>query len=268
MPESDAGGDPDTPEPSRSGTQSVERAISVLRVFEKVSDLTPTEIAARTDLTVGTAYRIVRALHRAELLEQDPVTERYHLGVTAASLGRLAMDRMGFSQVLSILEQFTARTGESVNLGVRRGQEVVILLQVPSPHPLRFEQRPGTRNPAHVCAMGKLLLAHGPRSSIDFRRLTRFTPNTITTREALEAELDIIVEQGYAVNDEERLPGVRAVAAAIRGRDRRIVAAIAGQGPTARLTDEQLPLITAELLKTADEINDSELADRFASPVI
>ncbi len=251
---------------ARNGTQAVERAITVLRLFEQENELSLTEIATRTGLNISTAHRIIRALDAAGLLSQDPFTERYHLGLTTAVLGRLASERLGFSTVLPALEAFTEHTGEAINLGVRADQDVVILIHVASPHALRFEQQPGTRNPAHVCAMGKVLLALGPPSLVPTGKLQRFTPNTITTRQALDAELQRIREQGYAINDEERTEGVRAVAAPVFGARGEVVAAIAAQGPTVRFSDDQLPALIEQVLATATSIGAGGLPDRLANP--
>ncbi|MCT9930324.1 IclR family transcriptional regulator [Planotetraspora sp. A-T 1434] len=238
----------------RRGTQAVDRAIAVLRAFERTPTLTPTEVAHRLGLSVSTAHRIIRALHSAGMLGQDQVTERYHLGITTATLGRLALERLGATMMLPELEKLRDRTGEAVNLGVRIGDEVAVLLQVPSRHPLRYEQEPGSRNPIHVCAMGKALLAFGDPVVTMEEPFTRYTGTTITTRAEMAAELDRIRSRGAAVNFEERVVGVRAVAVPLRDGRGAVLAAIAIQGPAVRLGDDRLPELTDELTKTASSL--------------
>ncbi|SNS41834.1 transcriptional regulator, IclR family [Streptosporangium subroseum] len=240
---------------TRRGTQAIERAIAVLRAFERSATLSPTEMAQRLHLSVSTAHRIIRALHSAGMLGQDPVTERYHLGITTATLGRLALERLGATTMLPELERLRDLTGEAVNLGVRIGDEVAVLLQVPSRQPLRYEQEPGQRNPIHVCAMGKALLAFGdPRVGME-EPFARYTDATITTRAGLDAELDLIRARGSAVNHEERIVGVRAVAVPIRDGHGNVLAALAIQGPAVRLGDDRLPELTAELIATAQRLS-------------
>jgi IclR family acetate operon transcriptional repressor len=239
----------------RTGTQSVERAIAVLRCFERTDDLGVTEIAAHTGLAIPTAHRIVRALQVGGLVDQDPATERYHLGFTTAVLGRLALRRLGFSFAVPEIEELAARTGEATNLGVRTGREVLVLHSVPSVHPLRFDQAPGSRNPIHVCAMGKVLMAFEGPGALIGDRFERFTPNTLTTRHQLEDQFERIRANGYSFNDEERISGVRAIAAPIFDPLGRPVAAIALQGPTVRFTDDRLPELIDELTFTAAKLN-------------
>ncbi|GII01462.1 IclR family transcriptional regulator [Planobispora takensis] len=249
--------DPTNPkpdDPARKGTQAIERAIAVLRTFERAPSLSATEVAQRLRLSVSTAHRIVRALHAAGMLGQDPATERYHLGITTATLGRLALERLGTSTMLPELERLRDLTGEAVNLGVRIGDEVVVLLQVPSRQPLRYEQEPGQRNPIHVCAMGKALLAFGDPSVNMEEPFTRYTEATITTRSAMEAELGRIRARGCAVNHEERVPGVRALAVPVRDGNGNVLAALAIQGPAVRLGDDRLPELAAELALSAGRL--------------
>jgi IclR family acetate operon transcriptional repressor len=234
----------------RHGTQSIDRGLAVLRCFETDAELGVSELAARTGLNVATTHRIVQALRRRGLLEQDPLGERYHLGLTVAVLGQLALERLGFSFAVPELQRLAARTGESVSLGVRIGHEVLVLLQVASTQPLRFHQEPGSRNPLHVCAMGKALLAHEGTESLLGDRFERYTTNTLTTRDELEAEVARIREQGWALNDEERTPGVRAVGVPLVDRTGRAIAAVAIQGPTVRLNDDRVRELAVEVRAT------------------
>jgi DNA-binding IclR family transcriptional regulator len=118
---------------------------------------------------------------------------------------------------------------------------------VPSIEPLRFEQRPGTRVPLHVSAMGKALLAWSGGPPEADAKLERFTPHSITSSSRLTRELERIREQGYSLNDEERNLGVRAVAVPMLDAEERAVAAIALQGPTVRLTDRRIPKLVKSL---------------------
>jgi DNA-binding IclR family transcriptional regulator len=106
------------------------------------------EVAQVTGLTGPTAHRIIRALHRQGFLEQDPLTDTYHLGYGAALLGRLALERLGFTSARPILAELARETGETVSLGVRVHDESVVVIVIPSTHPLRIDTPAGTRNPA------------------------------------------------------------------------------------------------------------------------
>ncbi|HEX6352513.1 IclR family transcriptional regulator [Actinophytocola sp.] len=235
----------------RSGAQAVERALSVLRCVEGDDDgVGITELAQRTGLTVSTAHRLARTLSEAGLLLQDPRNERYQLGPALVVLGKKAEQRLGYRQALPLLEELAAATGESINLGIRAGNEVRVVLDVVSRQPLRFSQAPGSRVPMHVSAMGKCLLAHSGDVDDQIKQLgdlVKATHRTITDRDQLRAELELVRERGWALNDEERNPGVRAIAAPVRQPGGGVVGAVAIQGPTVRITDDRLPEL-AELL--------------------
>ncbi|MFC7329886.1 IclR family transcriptional regulator [Marinactinospora rubrisoli] len=239
----------------RAGTQSVDRAIAILRCFERAVTLTPTQVAHRLDLTVSTAHRLMRALHETGLLGRDPVTESYHLGVTSAVLGRLALERLGTTVMQPTLERLRDATGESVTLGVRSGDEVAVLVQLPSAHPLRYDQQPGARNPIHVCSMGKTLLAFGDPAVALPEPFPRYTDATITDRASLDAELARVRARGYAVSDGERVIGVRAIAAPVRDHAGRVFAAVALQVPSVRFGDDRLAELATAVTATAAELS-------------
>lgn len=88
---------------------------------------------------------------------------------------------------------------------MRAGDEVAVLMHLPSVHPLRYDQPPGDRNPIHTCAMGKALLAYDDDPVAMDEPFPRYTPATIVTRADLDADLERVRERGYSVNDEERL---------------------------------------------------------------
>jgi hypothetical protein len=93
---------------------------------------------------VSTAHRLVRALARGGLVEQDAVTERYYLGLGCIELGQNAARHFGLERAEAELRDLAAATGEAASLGSRDGDDVVVLARAPSPQPLRFDRPPGT----------------------------------------------------------------------------------------------------------------------------
>jgi IclR family acetate operon transcriptional repressor len=241
----------------RSGAQSVERALALLRHVEGAEGgLGITELARRTGLSASTGHRLARALVDEGLLVQYPDSERYQLGPALIALGRKAEGRLGYEKALPLLEDLAETSGESVNLGVRAGNDVRVVLGVRSRHPLRFDQAPGSRVPLHVSAMGKCLLAHGgdlDRQLAQLGELTEATSRTITDRTRLRAELEQVRRRGWALNDEERNLGVRAIAAPVPGTTQPL-GAVAIQGPVFRLTDDRLPELASLLAETTKRI--------------
>ncbi len=243
---------------SRSGAQAIERALAVLRCFEggeRTQGIS--ELARRTGLTVSTTHRVTRALADGGLLMQVPRGDRYQLGPTLAVLGARAADQLGYDQALPLLAELAEETGESVNLGIRTGTDVQVVLDVPSSQPLRFDQAPGTRVPLYTSAMGKCLLAAADDLESEVAALgdlVAHTDRTIADTAALLADLRAVRERGWALNDEERNPGVRAVAVGVR-TEAGTVAAIAVQGPSVRITDDRFATLAHQLSHTARRVS-------------
>lgn len=241
----------------RSGAQAIERALAILRCFESGERAQGiSELARRTGLTVSTTHRVTRALADGGLLMQVPRGDRYQLGPTLAVLGAWASDQLGYEQALPLLAELAESTGESVNLGIRAGRDVQVVLDVPSSQPLRFDQVPGSRVPLHASAMGKCLLAAADDLESEVAalgELAAYTDRTVVDAEALLADLRGVRDRGWALNDEERNPGVRALAVGVcRGRD--TVAAIAVQGPSVRLTEERLAALADQVAHVARRV--------------
>ncbi len=249
-----------SPQPSTSsvngranGTKAVTRALDVLSSFIDASEQGITQISGRVGLSPSTTHRIVRALVDASYLEQDLSTERYRLGHAAIVLGQRANESLNLSEVQPVLERLGSVTGESVNLGIRHGDEVVVVVRVESNHTLRFDQPVGSRIPLHCTSMGKSLLAFSgeplPRLALE-----RVTATTITESEAFAAELATVRTNGFSLDNEESIEGVRCVASPILNVDGVAVAALAVQAPTVRMSLERQRALAAQVMAAADEI--------------
>lgn len=238
---------------SVAGTKAIDRALHVLSSFVATPEQGITEIAADSDLSPSTVHRIVRALVQSGYLEQSAETDRYHLGHAAHVLGQSARESWGFDRALPVLERIGSITGESVNMGIADGKEVVVLMRIESVQPLRFDQPAGSRISMHCSSMGKTLLAFSddPLPNLDYARIT---PTSITTEADYEKELAKTRERGYAIDDQESIPGVSCVAAPILNAEGVAVAAIAVQGPTVRMTDERIEAIAEQAIASAAEI--------------
>ena len=212
-------------------------------------------MAHHLGVSASTAHRLARTLLDVGLVAQDHRTERYLLGPALIPLGRAAEARSGFGLLRPDLEELASATGESVNLGVLQGASVLVVSRVASPQPLRFEQEPGSLVPVYASAMGKALLAFTPPAVRPrARRLAPFTPTTITDQASFDTELAAVRSRGWAFNDEERNPGVRALAVPILDDRGDAVAAVAVQGPTMRITDDRLDELASTAMASASSM--------------
>lgn len=243
----------------KTGTQAIERAIAILRLFADGDEpLTLTSVARSCGLATATTHRILASLVRQRLLAYDATVERYSIGPDAVFLFAAAARRYGVTAARAELDALVAVTHETATLGLLDGSDLVIVLQSESDLPLRFSRPVGTRVPVHVSAMGKAILAAsgnelGP--CVDaLGELHRFTAHTITDRPRLVADIDAARQRGWATNDAERYDGVRAIAVPVVRSGASPRAAVGVQGPIDRLPDARLPEIVAALQASAHRL--------------
>ena len=243
---------------SRSATLgSVANAARVLKAFTTserewgVSDL-----ARRLDIAKSTAHRLLATLTDEGLLEQDLGSGRYRLGLAVFDMAAAAQSMDLHEAVLTPMTELRNRSGETVQVAVLDGREVVYVERLDSPNTLRLFLEVGRRNAAHSTGCGKALLAFAPPDQLERTlkgwKMTSKTPHTITDVAKLRLELAECRRRGYAVNRRESEAGVISVAAPIRDVSGRVVAAISVAGPAERLEPHefQLAQVTMEVAAT------------------
>lgn len=237
--------------------QSVDRAFDVLEALGAHDrSIGVTEIARLTGLPQGTVHRLLRALLARGYARRD-AERKYAIGPAALRLGD-ASNRALVSISMQFLKQLVELAGETANLAVLEGTHMVYAAQSPSPHTLRIFAEVGHRVPVHSTAVGKVTLAGMDRAAavhlLARTHLAALTPHTITSTQALLAELDLILEQGFAVDDEEQELGVRCVA--VRVPDSRgMLAAISVSGPAERLSLDQAREIAPGMRRIAADLS-------------
>lgn len=240
---------------------SVQRAIDILNLFSsQVSELGTTEIAGALRLHKSTVAGLVSTLEANGYLDRSPVSRKYRLGLKLVERSSVLLRQIEVRKVaLPLLERLREGCGESVNLAIRDGSEVVYVEQLPSLHPLGTRDEVGKRASVHCTALGKALVAWLPEGEVERVvggcDLRAMTPNTITDAEQFLRELERTRERGYAVDDEEVELGVRCVAAPVFDHAGRVVAAVSVSVPVPRMPVEQLPHLAERVRQTAKGIS-------------
>jgi DNA-binding IclR family transcriptional regulator len=219
--------------------QSAERVLALLAAFDDTRvELGVAEIASALGVHKSTASRLAAALERAGFLAR--AGRRYRLGVEVIRLGTLALRSFDLvSTMQPAMEKLSQRTGETVNLAVPDGEYVLNVAEVPSTYILSASGGwIGRRTRPHAVANGKALLAFGALPQP--RELERYTPQTITSLDALAAELAAIRRDGYARAVAELEEGLVAVAAPVFDPVGNCVAALSISGPAYRMQPETL----------------------------
>jgi IclR family pca regulon transcriptional regulator len=222
----------------------------------------------------STTHRYVITLLALGFLEQS-ASRKYKLGLRVTDLGMSALNSTGLREPSRpYLEELRQRTSYTANLSVLDGPEILYVERARSfkrgQHKIDLNLRLGSRLPAYCTSMGKVLLANLPKPEQDElianMALTRRGPNTITTKKALRTELELVLDEGIAVNDEELAGGLVSIACPVRGERRDVVAAINLAAPTSMIaSEEMIDQFLPQLLATANNIS-ARLGYRYENP--
>lgn len=242
------------------GTQSVVRAISVLKAFtDEHPEWNLTPLAQELGLNKATTFRLLTALESEALITRDPESDKYRLGPAIVTLGGRAL-RANSLRAASHgeLQALANESHETASLEILHGWEALVLDEIAGSHVMSGSQSIGSRWPAHATSTGKALLAALDEEQLRQRLpnpLPPYTPHTITGWDALLADLVCTQQRGYAVAREELEIGLMAIGAPVLNHDGEAVAAISIAGPTLRLTVEREPELGALLRAYARRIS-------------
>lgn len=240
---------------------SIEKAIDILFCFDPAhSQLRLTEIAQRVGLHKSTVHRLLAVLKKKGLVSADPTRQLYSLGPGVVELAWVVLRQQDLRSVcLPYLEQLRQTSNETASLYTRMGTKRICVEECESGQDLKYSHTVGLTAPLHVGAPGKALLAFLPEKELSALLaelpLTAMTPNTITDRRQLNAELAATRQRGYALSHGERSSGASAVAAPIYNASGQPVAAIGVLGPSQRLTRRMLKELGDQVIQVAQKIS-------------
>ena len=224
--------------------QSLERGLRILEAFDRGHPtMTIAEVAAKTNLTRGTAQRFLLTL--VDLGYADYDNKRFRLRPKVLNIGFAYLASNDVWETLEpFLEDVVNELNESCTVGVLDWPDVVYVARVQARRVVNATLTIGSRVPAHASSLGHVLLAH-----VDDETLASYlidtplqarTARTITSKKALQASIAKIRKQGWALGDQEFEDGVRSVSVPLRDRQGRVIAAMKVVAPTSRATKTDL----------------------------
>lgn len=239
---------------------ALRKGLAVLELLASGEALTMAEIQQRAKLAKTMTFRILRVLREQGYIQHDAGTHRYRLSLKLLELGRAQAARLDIVQVSQpLLEALRAEFRETINVCLRDGSDVVYVAMVESQHGLRTTSLIGSRDPLYSTAVGKAILAFLPAkeraTALAECTPVQFTVNTVTSPEALAAELVRTRQRGFAVDNEENELGARCVGVPILGVRGYPIAAMSLSGPRSRIGDERVVPIAAGLARVSQEIS-------------
>jgi DNA-binding IclR family transcriptional regulator len=225
--------------------RAVDRALDVLLCFSHEEPvLSLTRIAEEVGIPKSTVHRLMTTLEGSRFVSRDGTTGMYSLGFRFVEMASVVLQHMDLRRwVQPYLQRLCDECGETVDLAVLDGLEVMYLQVIESPHRIKLAAAVGQRLPAFCTASGKAFLAYLPAEQV--RRildqgLPRHTDHTLTSLPELHQDLEATRQRGFAISEQEYEDDVHAVAAPLLDGSSRPVAVIAGVGPSFRLPRERM----------------------------
>lgn len=244
-------------------SQENSAALRAFRILELLAEsrhpLSLADLVDRIELPKQTVHRILRQLQDSWLVTRSPGSRHYGC---SSRVGRFALNVMLNSGATAarhaILGNLVDQIGETCNLTMLSGTDIVYIDRVETQWPLRVHLQPGSTVPSHCSATGKLLLSLLPKAQrerlLQTLPLRAMSPNTITDRMALRRELELTRRRRIGINNEENLQGIIAVAVPVMLDRNRACAAIAAQAPVVRMSLKQLLAYIPAMREAAQQV--------------
>ena len=251
--------------------QVLDRALGILDLLAGESpELGSSEVSERTGLHKSTVHRLLQVLERHRLIEKIALNGKYRLGLKLFELGSKAIAQFDLRErAQPYLKRLVLETGETAHICILDGDRMLSIANVESPRTLRTPSTVGHRTPLHCTSVGKALLAFLSEDEqidlINQCELIDYTRHTITKPARLKAELKLIRQRGYALDDEEIEEGLRCVGAPVMDHSGRVIAAMSIAGPTFRLTEERIPEVARSVIRAASDLS-AELGYKEIQP--
>lgn len=228
--------------------QAVQTALDIIEYLQEVESAGVTELANEVERSKGTVHSHLTTLVQNHYLTKKD--DKYQLSLRYLDLGETVKGRLGFYEVITNeLDDLAAESGELAQFATEEHGQAVYLYKARGGKAVESASSVGKREHPHCISLGKAMLAFLPEEQteeiIEQNGLPRHTAQTITTHEELSEELEQIRERGYAFDNEEKIEGLKCVAAPVIGPDDRVLGALSVSGPSSRMTGkrftEELP---------------------------
>lgn len=243
---------------AKNSINSIKTMFRVVRAIQRMDGATLTELSSELGLPTSTTHNYLKTLEEEEYVVADDGT--YHVGLRFLEHGAYARNRMKLYDIaVPEVDKLAEQTGELANLLVEEHGRGVYLHRAYGEEAVQVEAHVGTRVYLHSTSLGKAVLAHlseeRRREIFDKQGLPQRTPSTVTDPDELSQELDEIKERGFAFDNEERIQGLRCVAAPVLSNSGRVLGAVSVSGPTNRFRKERFrEELPAKLLEVVNVI--------------
>ncbi len=249
----------------RQFVQSLARGCSVLAaVCQSETQLSLSELAKQSDLSIGAIQRLTYTLENIGLLERDPRTKRFRTGPRMISLALAIARNLELTKVAHpFMQALSDEIGEVVGLGALEGDSIILVDIIHTQQPrqlLNINRNIGAEIPPHATATGKAILAFLPDSRVEeilsSRGLPKFTTNTINSIKSFQKELEQVRSQGFSTAFDENVYGLTTIGAPVRNSDGDVNAAMIIMIPSMKISRGKfISAYKKKVIQTADQIS-------------
>lgn len=222
--------------------RSVKIAFNIIELLQKRGRVGVTELADELGHSKSTIHSHLQTLNERRILVQD--SDGYRLSLRILDMANRVREQVGNYDVISSeVDALADVTGEIAQFGIEEHGMISYLYKATGEQAVETRSRVGIQQPMYSTSLGKTILSYMSATRteeiIESMEFTAYTPQTITSTEALYTELDAITERGYGIDDEENIEGLRCVAAPVKSTET-VLGAISVTGPSSRFTDERI----------------------------
>ncbi len=248
---------------------AVDRAMSLFELLaDSQTGLTLSQLSRKLDIPKSTTHYLLHTLVTRGYVHRGADGHHYSLGLRLVDVARGDTAELSLRTLaLPYLRQIVARLDLTATMAVRRSAEAVIVARVESGHDAGGGAWIGRHIDLHCTAQGKALIADLSDEELNRlfagRELARFTPKTISSLTALKAHLAEVRAKGFAVNDEEMVTGIRAVAAPVVDSFGIAVASVTVRGTPRQIPTHLIPQLGGEMILASHEISQRMSSDRI-----
>lgn len=245
---------------TRYRVQVLDRAFSLLSyIADCERGPTLQQLSETARMHRSTVHRLLTVLERHRMVRKNGLGG-YRLGLKFFEMAGKTTAQMKIPELAHrYLQKLAFDTGETAHLCIIDEHEVLYLGKFEAQKTVRVPSIIGRRYPPHAGGAGKALLAFLSADMVDEIihkcGLPSFTRNTVTTPSQLKAELEVIRQRGYSIDNEEFEEGLKCIGAPVRDYTGEVVAAVSIAGPAFRMTDEKIPLLARAVVEAARELS-------------
>ncbi len=246
----------------RQFVQSLSRGFSVLeKVCQSETPPSLSELAKKSDLSIGAIQRLTYTLEKIGLLERDLRTKRFRAGSRMISLALTITRNLELMKVAHpYIQALSDQIGEVVGLGAIEGDHIILVDIIHTQQLLNINMNIGAVIAPHATATGKAILAFLPDTRIEqiltLHGLPKLTSQTITSVRTYKEELKQVKTHGFATAFDENAYGLTTIGAPVRNSDGEVVAAMTIMVPSMKIPKEKfIATFKKKVVHTADQIS-------------